>query len=390
MMDFRFTKEEERFRAEARRFFTAEVGGAPPLDPEDEAFVPKMRAILRKLGDRGWLTMTWPREYGGQDASPMYRFIILEEMALSGLTSSGGFNTGGRIVGPTLIQYGTEEQKKFFLPKIAKYEIDFALGYTEPEAGSDLASLKMQAIEDGDEFVITGQKMYNTTCHWAEYHWLAVRTDPKAPKHKGISLFMVDMKSPGIKLTPMYAVSGARTNAVFYDGVRVPKSRLVGEKNKGFYYASTALAYERIFNVGMHARMLENIIAYAKATKRHGKPLWEQLPLQREVARHAAKLRALRLLCYKVGWQMSNKIMPSYEASSLKVMISEFEKELVHTGMEMLGHYGELEAGSKYVLGEGAFAQAYHSAPLATITGGASEIQRNVIATRGLGLPRGD
>ncbi len=389
-MDFTFTKEERRFREEARGFFTAEVGGAPPLDPENEAFVPKMRAILRRLGERGWLTMTWPKEYGGTDASPMYRFILLEEMALSGLTSSGGFNTGGRIVGPTLIQYGTKEQKDFFLPKIAKYEIDFALGYTEPEAGSDLASLKMLAVEDGDEFVITGQKMYNTTCHWAEYHWLAVRTDPKAPKHKGISLFMVDMKSPGITLTPMYAVSGARTNAVFYDNVRVPKSRLVGDKNKGFYYASTALAYERIFNVGMHARMLHNIITYAQTTKRQGKLLWDEPALQREIARHAAKLRALRLLCYKIAWQMSKKIMPSYEASSLKVMTSEFEKELVHTGMEMLGHYGELEAGSKHVPGEGAFAQGYHSAALATITGGASEIQRNVIATRGLGLPRGD
>ena len=389
-MDFTFTKEEQRFREEARSFLQAEVGGTPPLDPEDEAFVPKMRAILRKLGERGWLTMTWPKEYGGTDASPMYRFILLEEIALSGLTSSGGFNTGGRIVGPTLIQHGTKEQKEFFLPKIAKYEIDFALGYTEPEAGSDLASLKMLAVEDGDEFIITGQKMYNTTCHWAEYHWLAVRTDPKAPKHKGISLFMVDMKSPGITLTPMYAVSGARTNAVFYDNVRVPKSLMVGDKNKGFYYASTALAYERIFNVGMHARMLNNIITYAETTKRGGKLIWDEPTLQREIARHAAKLRALRLLCYKVAWQMSNKVMPSYEASSLKVMISEFEKELVHTGMEMLGHYGELEAGSKYVPGEGAFAQAYHSATLATITGGASEIQRNVIATRGLGLPRGD
>ena len=239
-MNFRFSPDEERFRQEVRAFLDKEVteGVLQEID-SGQGFGPHSWELLRKLGAKGWLTPSWPKEYGGLGLSHIYRFIIQEELDYYGGLFIGR-STGASIAGPTILLYGSEEQKKEYLPRIARGEIEFALGYTEPQAGSDLAALEIRAVEDGEDYVMNGQKCFNTRSHFAQYHWLAARTDPNAPRHRGISLFIVDLSSPGITIRPMWTVGGTRTNEVFYDSVRVPKGNLVGEKNRGFYHIATA------------------------------------------------------------------------------------------------------------------------------------------------------
>src|SRR5205807_1732215 len=200
------------------------------------------REFSRKLGERRWISLTWPKEWGGQDRPAMDRFVLNDELIYAEAPGAVGTNVGGRIVAPTLLMYGTEEQKQEFLPSIARGEVDFALGYTEPDAGSDLAGIQTRAEWDGEEYIVSGQKLYSTGAHFADYHWLAARTDPTRPRHAGISLFIVDLRSPGISIRPLSSMMDLRTNVVFYDNVRVPRSRLIGEENQGFAIMSTALA----------------------------------------------------------------------------------------------------------------------------------------------------
>ena len=244
-MDFRFSKEEEEFRKELGEFLDKELTEEIARQNwEDKGLGPEGREFARKLGAKGWLGLGWPKEYGGQGGSPMYEFILVTELARRGAHIP---NDIARLMGgPTILRHGSEELKKEFLPRIARGEIEFALGYTEPQAGSDLAALEMRAVEDGDDYIMNGQKMFNTECHYADYHWLAARTDPDAPRHRGISLFVVDMNSPGITIRPLWTMSGERTNEVFYDNVRVPKRRMVGEKNRGFFASEDSKVTERI------------------------------------------------------------------------------------------------------------------------------------------------
>jgi alkylation response protein AidB-like acyl-CoA dehydrogenase len=248
-MDFTFSKEEERFKQEISGLFQQERELTEAAREEwnsGEGFGPACWKILNKMGAKGWLVPTWPEEYGGLGLSYMYRYIVQEQMHhFLGIYST----VGAGMAGPVILGHGSDAQKQFFLPKIAKGEIEFVLGYTEPESGSDLASLTIEAREDGDYFIINGQKMFNTRAHYAQYHWLGARTKATTPNHKGISLFIVDIDTPGITLTPYYTVGGERTNGVFYDNVKVPKDALVGDLNRGFYYIIEALAYERISTV---------------------------------------------------------------------------------------------------------------------------------------------
>jgi len=246
-MDFGYTKEEEDFREKLCSFLDKELTEEIARQNwEDKGVGPEAREFSRKLAANGFLGMSWPKEYGGQGLPPTFDFILLDELGKR-WGAHIPLDVGYTMVANTILRRGSEKMKREFLPRIIGGEIEFCLGYTEPNAGSDLASMKMRAVEEGDDFLITGQKTFNTEAHYSEYHWLAARTDfnPNIPKHRGISLFIVDMNSPGITVRPLITMSGERTNEVFYENVRVPKDRLVGEKNKGFYYMMEAIDSER-------------------------------------------------------------------------------------------------------------------------------------------------
>jgi alkylation response protein AidB-like acyl-CoA dehydrogenase len=344
---------------------------------------------MRKLGAKGWLAPTFPVEYGGLGLSRIYRFIIQHELdyrnALAFLKGVG--LVGVDMAGPVILRHGSDELKREFLPSIAKGEIDFALGYTEPDAGSDLSRISIRAVEDGDDFIITGQKTFNTHCHFAQYHWLAVRTGPDAPSHKGISMFIVDLKTPGITLNPLWEISDTRTNEVFYDEVRIPKKYLVGEKDMGWYYMAEALDLERMVVIGAAERTFEQIVTYAKNTLKNGIPLSKDPSVRQKLVDLAIELNVARNLIRYVVW-LQDKEVPGPETSILKLFVCELYQRVARAGLEILGPCGQLRKNSKYAVFEGAIEHFFRTTYVVTIGGGTSEILRNIIAIRGLGLPR--
>ncbi|MXY36675.1 MAG: acyl-CoA dehydrogenase, partial [Dehalococcoidia bacterium] len=243
-MEFRFSEQALAFEREVDDFLAVEWSPEVRrrIDASPDRYAME-REFRRKLADKGWLTMSWPREYGGQERSYEEQYLFQEALNYVG---APGATVGVQQVGPTLMTYGTDEQKAAFLPRIAQGEIDFALGYTEPDAGTDLASLQLRAVRDGDDYVLNGIKRFTSAAHRAEYVWLAARTDPSAPKHRGISMFLVDLQTPGITVKPIWTMSGIRTNEVYWEDVRVPADALVGEENRGWYYAAHALDFERV------------------------------------------------------------------------------------------------------------------------------------------------
>jgi alkylation response protein AidB-like acyl-CoA dehydrogenase len=271
------------------------------------------------------------------------------------------------------------------LPRIARGETEFALGYTEPQAGSDLASLEIKAVENGDYYITNGQKVFNTACHYAEYHWLGVRTDSTAAKHRGISLFIVDLKSPGITIHPIYGMGGWRTNEVFYDNVRVPKKNLVGQLNRGFYHIAVALDLERGGPAGASLRHFEELASYVKQIS----ALAKDPQVRQQLSQLAIDVEVTRLLAVRVACMRDSGIVPNYEAAVLKLFRSELDQRLANAGMQVLGLYGQLQTGSKQVPLGGEVEWRYRDSVVETIIAGTSEIQRNIIAMRGLGLPRG-
>src|SRR5215207_8965226 len=267
-MDFAIPPEVEAFRQEVREFVQTEWSEelrARAASHGGDTYEQE-RAFRRRLGERGWLSLPWPKQYGGQERSPLEYYIFHEEMSYAGAPASA---TGVGMVAPTLMHFGAEEQKQRFLPRIASGEIDFCLGYSEPDAGSDLASLQIRAEEDGDSFVINGIKRWTSGAHRSEYAWLAARTDPAAPKHRGISMFMVDMKSPGITVKPIYTMGDIRTNETYWENVRVPRENLVGEKNRGWYYVAAALDFERLLvgNANNFRSAFDRLVEAVKQTE---------------------------------------------------------------------------------------------------------------------------
>ena len=382
-MDFNFSPEVESFKQEVADFFEEERAITVEAQKEwdsGQGYGPNCWAIMRNIGAKGWLCPTWPREYGGLELSYMYRYIIQEQMHhFLGIYST----VGAGMAGPVILKQGSAEQKQRYLPRIAGGEIEFALGYTEPEAGSDLASLAISAEDKGDHFIISGQKMFNTRCHYAQYHWLGARTAETTPQHRGISLFIVDLKTPGITLTPYYTMGGVRTNGVFYDNVKVPRDALVGEKNRGFYYILDALAYERISTVAGIRKDFQELLDYI-----HEKGLGKDPLVRQKVAEIAIDIEAVKLLALKVAWMLDSDTIPAHEASMLKAMVSESEQKMVNTTMQILGHYGQIQTGSKWAPLNGKVEWRYRASLEELIIRGTSEIMRNVIAQRGLKLPR--
>lgn len=389
-MDFQFTPAEQAWRAEVRNFLKSEL---PPDydggDSETEEGREEIKKFQRKLAAKGWLVMAWPKEYGGGGAGLMEQLIFNEEY---GYWRAPYLGPGVHFIGPSIIMHGTEDQKKFHLNHIANATIHWCQGFSEPQTGSDLASLQTRAVEDGDDFVVNGSKIWTSFGHWADWCWLAVRTNPDAPKHRGISLLMVDMKTPGITVRPIVDMSGRHhLNQTFFDDVRVPKSNLVGPKDMGWYVMTTTLDFERSL-IGASAggrRLLEELIEYANTTAGpDGKPLSKDPVLAAKISQMAIDIEVARLLGYQtVSVQLHGKV-PNREGSLSKLYSSELSQRLYDLGLQILGPYAPLTPDSKWAKLHGRMIQHRLLSTSATIAGGSSEIQRNIIATRGLGMPR--
>ena len=395
-MDFRFSADEEAFRQEVRQWLEREIPQRwIELDPgiweETEESWAIAREFQRKLGQRGWLAPAFPREYGGLELSHMKRLILAEELAYSRAPVSIEVEITVNWVAPSILLFGTEKQKKDYVARIARGDIVFCLGYSEPDAGSDLASLQTRAVEVGDEYVIDGQKTWCSYGHLADYCWLAARTDPDAAKHKGISMFIVDMKTPGITVRPLINVLNRHSfNEVFFDGVRVPKENLVGEKNNGWYQLVIALDFERssIGYAAANQRIIEELVRYAKGATRNGKPLAADPLIRNELAQLAVENEVARMMAYRIAWMYAKGLHPSHESSMSMVFVSEVSRRTASAGMRILGHYGELAGDSKWAVMNARIMRMCLSALSIGVGGGSNEIQRNIIAMRGLGLPR--
>ncbi len=391
-MEFKFTAEDEEFRTELRAFMKTELPdqweGAGRY-PEDDDW-DLNRVIRQKMAEKGWLTMHWPEEYGGQNASPVKSAIYNEEIAY--MRAPGRDIFGVRMLGPTLMIHGSEEQKKTHLPSVAKGEIQWCQGYSEPESGSDLASLSTRAVRDGDELVINGAKVWTTMAHRADWIMLLTRTDPDAPKHRGISFVLVDMKSPGVSVRPIINMAGGHEfNQVTFDDVRVPRANVVGDEDRGWYVAVTLLDFERsgIDYSASARRLLDDTKEFATETKRNGVPLIEIPWVRTLMADRYIDCEVARLMAYNVAYMQSQDLIPTKEASMSKVFGSEVVQRVTEAALDILGMYGTLGREDKWAPLNGRVQENWMNAFAGTIAAGTSEIQRNIIAGRGLGLPRG-
>ena len=395
-----YNTRQEELRAELRAYYrellTPEVREALAAE---EGCGPVHREIVGRMGRDGWLTVGWPTEYGGRGYSAVEQFVMFDESVASGapipmLT----INT----VGPTLMQFGTEEQKQFFLPKISKGEITFCIGYSEPDAGTDLASLTTRAVRDGDEYIINGQKTWTSLAKDADYIWLAARTNTEVRKHKGISLFCIPMNTPGLSIQPLDLLSTHDINHTFFDDVRVPASTLIGEENGGWGLITSQLNRERvtICSSGMVTKALEETIDYARNTKRaDGTRLIDAPWVQRNLAEVTAGLEYLRLANWQVAWTVANKIddqQPDMDtiagfiadSSGVKVYGTEFYTRAYRKLMEVYGPQATIARGSIGHLTR--LEMQYRSTVILTFGGGTNEMQRDLISQFGLGYPKAD
>lgn len=392
-MDFSWSAEEESFRQEIRSFLQSELpegwGVTQFWDPDDDSQFAFAHEFTQKLGARNWLAVSWPKEYGGLEWPFWQQFIFNEELANFSAPIVGG--NARQFLGPTLFRYGTQEQIRQHIPGILSGKIVWAQGYSEPNSGSDLASLQTRAVEDGDEFVINGQKIWTSMAQHSDWIFMLARTDPDAPKHRGISYFLFDMKTPGVTVKPLIDMSdGHHFNEVYFDNVRVPRSGLLGELNRGWYQATTTLSFERS-GIGRPAtanRYVQLLTQFAKETKRNGLPLAENPLVRQRLAQLATETEVARSLAWRIASVQTKNEIPGPEAPALKVFASELMQRVSQTGMQLMQLHGQLNPGSKWAPLAGAINRLYLTSVSNTIAAGTSEIQRNIIAERGLGLPR--
>jgi alkylation response protein AidB-like acyl-CoA dehydrogenase len=379
---------QEALRRELREYY------AQLLTPEVEQELahshgvgPAMRKVVRQMGDDGWLGIGWPTEYGGQGRSAIEQFIFFDESMRAGApVPMLTINT----VGPTIMNFGTDEQKDRFLPRILKGEIHFCIGYTEPGAGTDLAALTTKAVRDGDEYVINGQKIFTSLAGDADYCWLATRTDPDVKKHKGISMFIVPMDTPGIKVVPMQLMSDHDINQVYYDDVRLPASALVGGENNGWGLITNQLNHERVTlcSSGIIERALADTRGWAQETKlADGRRVIDQEWVQVHLARVAARLEFLRLANWKVAWNSTQGTLDIAAASSIKVFGTEFYLEAFRLLFEVVGQRGYLREDAPDSVLKSRLERYYRGLLILTFGGGVNEVQRDLIAVFGLGMP---
>jgi len=389
-MRYAYSAEQLAWRSEVRHFLKQTV--TPALVAEmreagNEGDGPLARAFHQKMFEKRWWAIGWPKEFGGLGKSAIEQYIFVEEMMASGAPA---MHLAVSSVAPAIYRAGSEEQKARWLPPILKGEVDFAVAYSEPDAGTDLANLKTRAVLTGDEWVINGQKIWNTGAHTASHNWVAVRTEPEAPKHKGISMIIVPMDRPGITVQPIFTWPGIRTNAVFFEDVRVPRDHLVGERGMGFYYAMMALDFERIMigSVGMIRRFLDELLAFVRRTKGDGKPLGSVPWVRRALADLEMRVEVGRQIGLLNAWLIDQGEVPTKEGSIAKVYVTELNAHLASVGMDILGLAGQLAADDPAAPLAGRLQWLYAMAPLQRFGGGTNEIQRAIIAHRGLGLPR--
>ncbi len=390
-MEFALTPEQEQFAKEFRNYLESHMPSEVRAEIETGSGMgrsPAYKEFIRQMGSDGWLGIGWPKEYGGQGRTPMEQHIFYEIVAYERIMLP---LMALNAVGPAVMRFGTEEMKREILPPILRGEVEVAIGYTEPEAGTDLASLKTTAVKDGDDYIINGQKVFTSCADYADYLWIAARTDPNAPKkHHGISVFLLPMNTPGITIQPMYLLGGERNNATFYDNVRVPKSCLVGEENKGWKYITTQLDFERIaLNPSSPLRRnIDDTIRWAKETKVDGAPVIERPWVRTKLAELTVDVEVLKMINYYLAWLITKGVVPYAEASMVKVFGAELHQRVNHSLLEIMGQFGQLQTGSKWAPLKGRMERALRSDVILTFGGGASEVQRNIIAMAGLGMPR--
>ena len=389
-MLFHDSPEHAAFRAELKRFLAENLpaedwdmtNDRDVVGHEKEMFT---RAFRKKLAQQGWLTMGWPTDFGGAGASYMTQTVYMEEMSSAG--APGAYDQGVWLAGPALMMHGTKEQQDRWLPAMRTADVHWCQLFSEPGAGSDLASLQTRAVRDGDEYVLNGQKIWTSGAQEADWGILLARTDPEAPKHRGISYFMLDMRLPGVTVRPLVNMMGSEHfTEVFFDDVRVPADCLIGEENRGWYIATTTLDQERssINRVVMTRSTLYALIDFARTspTLRH------RTEIRHELAERYLEFEIGRWLCYRVAQMQSEGKVPNSEASVSKVFGTELQRQMGVTGMRVLGMAGQFEPGTQYAPLKGRVERWALAAPSYTIAGGTSEVNRNIIATRGLGLPR--
>ncbi len=388
-MEIGYTAEQEALRDSLRQYY------ADLLTPEVEAQLaeshgigPHMRRVVKQMAADGWLGIGWPKEWGGQGRSAIEQFIFFDESMRAGApVPMLTINT----VGPTIMNFGTDQQKQDFLPRILAGDIHFCIGYTEPGSGTDLASLQTRAVRDGDEYVINGQKIYTSLAGDADYIWLATRTDPEAAKHKGISIFIVPMDTPGIKVVPMHLLGDHNINYTFYEDVRVPAANLVGGENNGWSLITNQLNHERVTLCapGIIERALTDVRRWAQDTKlADGRRVIDQEWVQVHLARVYARLEFLRLINWKVAWSATQGRLDVADASTVKVFGTEFYMEAFRLLMEVVGPAAALPKGSPESVLAGRLEMHARSLVILTFGGGTNEIQRDLIAIFGLGMPR--
>jgi len=389
-MDFRLDPQQRAWRDEVRAFLAENV--TPALRQEmREHHLDKpdgeVEAFRRKVGEKGWFGLNWPVEYGGLGLSAVYQHILVTEFEYAGAPAPDLTVTS---VAPTIIRYGTEQNKREFLPPIARGELRCALGFSEPDAGTDLASLKTRAVLDGDTWVINGSKIWNSMAQRATHEWLCVRTDPDAPKHKGLSVIMVPIDAPGVEIRPIYAWSGYRTNEVFFTDVRVPATNLIGEVNKGWQYITGSLNLERaaLTNAGDLRRAVDELIALATTPLPDGRRPADDPVIQARVAELDADVEAATLMGLEASSLLDSGTIPVVEVSVEKVFTSELRQRIADVGTRIAGMFGVLEAGSPYAVADGRFEHLYRHAPLLRFGAGTNEVLRDVIAQHGHGMPR--
>ena len=403
-MDFSLTPEQEAFAREFNAYLDEHL--TPEVQAESEVFMnmnpdtdpgvfgrgeyggPLSKAFIRRMGADGWLGVGWPKEYGGQGRSLMEQHIFYETIwarraPFPVLTLNA--------VGPILMKYGTEEQKETYLPRIVKGDLEIAIGYTEPDAGTDLAALRTRAVREGDAYVLNGQKVFTSIAHLADCLWVAARTDPDAEKrHKGLSIFLIDIDTPGISLDPIYTVGGHRVNSVYLKDVRIPASCLVGEENQGWGLIVAQLEHER-FSLVPSSPMrhrVEAAVEWARERRIDGTPVIDQPGVRERLAELLADAEIHQLLNYQVVDNMARGKMVWAESSAVKVFGSELNIRINNTLLDMMGLYGQLQRGDARAPLDGLVESHFRDDLLFIFGGGANEIQRDIIAMVGLGLPR--
>jgi alkylation response protein AidB-like acyl-CoA dehydrogenase len=394
-MDFRFTEEEEAFRKEVQDFIQEVLPsdwlGVDP-GPEEEAreeVYQLSTEIWRKLGDKGWIGMSWPKKYGGQEASLTKEIILTEELSHRGVPGMDVAQAHGEII----LMFGTEEQKQRFLPPITRGEVKYSIGMSEPNAGSDLFGLQLRAVEEEDCFVFNGQKIWSSGIQHADWCMLYARTDPDVPKKSlGISVFLIDPKSPGITMRQITQMTGlAPFSEVFYDNVRVPKENLLGEKNGGRAVTMYAFGAERsygLFVLHNARRYFEQLVQYCKETYINGEPLAKDPIIRNRLAEMAIEIEVGRNLGDRLNWMVSQKMLTVLPSCQIKVYGANVAQRVANLGMQILGLYGQLDEESKWAKLAGRMKHTYLNTVASSLAGGTSEISRNIIVGRvGLGLP---